>query len=253
MKGSAAFPVSLFIPVLLLLAGQALYAQWEVRQETIGEGIPSWMAVVESTDHHLLFWVEYPTDGYCIPQAVLKSVGRSAFAYESGPNSRVATVLRFTRERLLQLPGYAANGFIFMWEMEREHFAELLSGFAEEKQFVVSLPGREGEVAGTFGLEKASSALEEACAACEESFFATNDYIFPDSGERLLTKEETGILSKRMRRIAKNEIYARRGYIFKDPVLNGFFRKKKWYRPAGGEAQLSSIEKANAALLAQRP
>jgi len=250
MKRSAAFPVSLFIPVLLLLAGPALHAQWEVKQETIGEGVPSWLAVVESSDHKLLFWVEYPTDGYCIPQAVLKSVGWNAFAYDGGPAGRSPTVLRFTRDRQLQLPGYAANGFIFMWEMDKEQLAEMAAGLAEEKQLIVSLPGREGEVAGTFGLEGASSAMQKACAACEDRFIAENDFVFPDSGERLLDKEEIGLLSKRMLRIARNEIYARRGYVFKDPLLNEFFKRKKWYRPAAGEVQLSEVEKSNAALLA---
>jgi hypothetical protein len=39
-------------------------------------------------------------------------------------------------------------------------------------------------------------------------------WIFPDSSRRYITKEEVLSLSKEQRWIAKNEIYARNGYIF---------------------------------------
>jgi hypothetical protein len=241
-----------FLPamLLLLLSGSALGSGWEVRRETIGEGVPSWMAVVSSSDDRLLFWVEYPTDQSCVPIVILKSVNWEAFVFDPGTMNRVAAVIRFSRERLLQVPGYAGNGFIFEWELEKEHFAEMLAGFAGEKEFMVSLPGREGEVKGTFGSDGAAKAISEACAACEESFFADNDFVFPDSAERILRRAEIGRLSPNMRRIARNEIYARRGHVFKDPLLAEFFKKKKWYRPVGGEIALSGIEKENAALLA---
>jgi hypothetical protein len=41
-------------------------------------------------------------------------------------------------------------------------------------------------------------------------------------------------------RILRNEIYAKKGYIFKDIFLNSFFRKKPWYSP-----QFNSIESIN--------
>jgi hypothetical protein len=236
--------------LLAFLAAAPVFAGWEVKEETIGEGVPSWMAVVASQDGKLLFWLEYATDGNCVPQAVLKSDGWHAFAFEASAISRIAAVIRFSRERTLQLPGYAANGFIFMWEMEKEHFAAMLASFAEEKQFHVSLPGREGEVTGTFELAGATEAIREACAACEEGFFLGNDFVFPDSGERLLNKDEVAVLSTNMLRIARNEIFARRGHAFKDPTLDRYFRAKKWYSPTGQEMELSAIEKSNAALIA---
>lgn len=41
-------------------------------------------------------------------------------------------------------------------------------------------------------------------------------------------------------RLARNETYARHGYIFKDPALKAYFEAKAWYTPAvtevdGGE------------------
>jgi hypothetical protein len=227
-----------------------LLAGWEVQGEMVGEGIPSWMAVVKSRDCKLLFWVEYPTDGPCVPQVVLKSDGWEAFSFDPVTVNRIATVIRFTRERLLQVAGYAGNGFIFEWELEKGHFAEMLAGFAEEKEFLVSLPGRQGEVRGTFDLDGAVKAIGEACAACEESFFAQNDFVFPDSAERLLKRAEIIRLPPGMLRIARNEIYARNGHVFKDQALDKFFKTRKWYQPADQESTLSETEKANVGLMA---
>jgi hypothetical protein len=51
-----------------------------------------------------------------------------------------------------------------------------------------------------------------------------------------------------MLRMARNEIFARRSRVFKDPALDRFYRTKKWYKPAGAEIELTAIEKANIAL-----
>jgi len=242
---------ALLLPLLLLvLVSVPILAGWEVRRETVGEGIPTWMAVVRSHDSRLLFWAEYPTDQSCAPVVILKSDGWEAFAFDPSKIEPIATVIRFSRERLLQVPGYAGNGFIFEWEMEMEHFRELLAGFAEEKEFLVSLPGREGEVAGTFSLAGATKAMREACAACEKAYLAENDFIFSDSSERTLTKADVGRLSPNLLRIARNEIFARHGQIFKDPLLDRHFRSKKWYKPGGPRWELSPIEKSNIALIA---
>ncbi len=241
---------SLLISALWLAA--PLPAAWTVQPDSIGEGIPTWMAVVRSRDGRLLFWIDYPTDGPCVPLVVLKSDGWQAFAFNPRTIEHVAAVIRFGPERVLQVPGYAANGFIFEWELEKDHFADMLAGFAAEKEFLVSLPGRAGEVTGTFDLDGATKAIGEACAACERSFLENNDFVFADSAERRLKRDEVVRLSANLRRIARNEIFARRGRVFRDPSLDKFFRTKKWYRPVSGEVELTAIEKANVALLVSR-
>ena len=240
----------LSLPLLFLLLAVPLQAVWEVRQASIGEGIPAWMAMVKSRDEKLLFWIEYPADGPCVPQVILKSNGWEAFAFDPKTLNRVATIIGFSRERLLQVPGYAGNGFIFEWELEKDHFKELLAGFATKKEFFVSLPGRGGEVTGTFDLDNATKASQDACAACEASYLEENDFVFADSAERLLSRGEVVRLSPVLLRIARNEIYARHGYVFKDPVLDKHFRKKNWYKPGGAAIGLTALEKANVALFA---
>jgi hypothetical protein len=43
----------------------------------------------------------------------------------------------------------------------------------------------------------------------------------------------------------KNEIYARKGYIFKSPDLNNYFSKLPWYHPENQEVVLNEIEEWN--------
>lgn len=73
--------------------------------------------------------------------------------------------------------------------------------------------------------------------------------VIPDSSERLLTADELGNYSALELRIARNEIFARRGMLFNDPALRAHFSQFDWYRPTTGNVSLSPIEKTNVALL----
>ncbi|WP_349943960.1 YARHG domain-containing protein [Lacrimispora sp. BS-2] len=55
------------------------------------------------------------------------------------------------------------------------------------------------------------------------------DYILPDSGIRYLMAADFALLTKEQLRIARNEIYARHGRIFKADDLNAYFQSKAWY------------------------
>lgn len=54
-------------------------------------------------------------------------------------------------------------------------------------------------------------------------------FIFSDSDRRYLNEEELVKLSKQDLEYARNEIYARHGYIFKSPKYTSYFYKKTWY------------------------
>ena len=81
------------------------------------------------------------------------------------------------------------------------------------------------------------------------------EYIFPHSSEEYLTEEEVSNLDKATLRIARNEIYARYGWSFKDEQLKEYFENKSWYlKNVFGKVtddQLSEIEKANRDLIAK--
>lgn len=73
--------------------------------------------------------------------------------------------------------------------------------------------------------------------------------VFPDSDRRYLTPGDVAGLSLGQLRIARNEIYARRGRAFADPALARYFSQFSWYRPRYTEVGLSRVEAANVALL----
>ncbi len=73
--------------------------------------------------------------------------------------------------------------------------------------------------------------------------------VIPDSSDRLLTADELINYNAFELRIARNEIFARRGLRFKDPALRAHFSQFGWYRPAADSVSLSPTEKANVALL----
>lgn len=73
--------------------------------------------------------------------------------------------------------------------------------------------------------------------------------ILPDSGTRGLTAADVEGLSPAQARLARNEIFARHGFRFKDPGLQAYFGQFPWYQPTRDDVELSAIERANVALL----
>lgn len=75
------------------------------------------------------------------------------------------------------------------------------------------------------------------------------DMTFPDSSTRRLTEAEIASLGPATLRIARNEIYARKGRRFRNQELARYFSQFAWYRPVADEVQLTAIERANVELL----
>lgn len=57
------------------------------------------------------------------------------------------------------------------------------------------------------------------------------DYIFPESNSRCLSESEVTALSKEQLGYARNEIYARHGYVFNIDKYVKYFNSKSWYKP----------------------
>ena len=79
---------------------------------------------------------------------------------------------------------------------------------------------------------------------------SARDFIFADSDRVRLTPAMLRGLGADQLRIARNEIYARRGRFFRDPGLAAHFSRFPWYRPYTWEVPLSAIEQANVSLIA---
>lgn len=87
-----------------------------------------------------------------------------------------------------------------------------------------------------------------------ENNSADDDYIFPDSDTKKLTKKMAARLSKSSVRLAINEIYARHGRRFDDKNLQKYFNEKDWYigtidAKDFNESVFNKIEKYNIRLL----
>ncbi len=86
-----------------------------------------------------------------------------------------------------------------------------------------------------------------------------SDFVLPHSSRSRISEAELRSLSLAELRIARNEIFARHGRQFKDPMLNKWFYSKTWYlriypkySPAAFDArpdQMNPVEKANIAFI----
>ena len=75
------------------------------------------------------------------------------------------------------------------------------------------------------------------------------DFLIADSGTRLLSAADLAGLSKAQLRIARNEIYARRGRYFQSADLKAHFSAFAWYKPYTWNPGLTSVELANVFLI----
>lgn len=95
-------------------------------------------------------------------------------------------------------------------------------------------------------LKKASSKKSGTSASRKK------EYVLPDSARKYYSAATIKKLSAKKLRLARNEIYARHGYIFKDAGLKKYFEAKSWYKPKKkdvADSSLNKYEKANIKLL----
>jgi hypothetical protein len=82
---------------------------------------------------------------------------------------------------------------------------------------------------------------------------SSSDYILPASDKKVMSEGDVVNLTKEQLRLARNEIYARHGYVFKSQDLQTYFSNKSWYHsdPAF-EGSLNEVEKENVNFLKAR-
>ncbi len=74
-----------------------------------------------------------------------------------------------------------------------------------------------------------------------------NDFILVESGTKKVTEEEIFQLDSSILDYARNEIFARKGYVFKNDKYRDYFLTKAWYKPSEDVSvdNLNDIEKYN--------
>lgn len=84
------------------------------------------------------------------------------------------------------------------------------------------------------------------------SSYATDSYVIPTSSQKLLTEADLAGLTKAQLDLARNEIFARHGRVFKRQELQKYFESKTWYKKnasynyTNDYLNLSDIEVKNA-------
>ena len=78
----------------------------------------------------------------------------------------------------------------------------------------------------------------------------SNSYIFSSSSKKKLTDSQLKKLTKKRLGIARNEILARHGYVFKSSYYKSYFKNQKWYKAGGySSSKLNDIEWYNIKLI----
>ena len=98
----------------------------------------------------------------------------------------------------------------------------------DRRTFVTSAP----LVAASLGLVAAGvMGTAQALFGSASLAFADDSYIIPGSDVREITAADVAGKSAWELKLARNEIYARHGYIFQDKDLSQYFSSKSWYKP----------------------
>ena len=99
---------------------------------------------------------------------------------------------------------------------------------------------------GIFNLQNQGNTVQKILAT---SVTKDNYFIIPDSSTRYLTTSDLQGLSLDELEIARNEIYARHGYIFVSDEWKDFFINEDWYTPTTSSVTLNSIEEYNVGMI----
>jgi hypothetical protein len=94
------------------------------------------------------------------------------------------------------------------------------------------------------------SSSSGSSSSSSSSTATSSGYIFPNSSKKKLTRSQILKISKSNWGYARNEIYARHGYQFKNSKYKNYFSKKTWYKPGNfSTGKLNSIEWYNMDLI----
>jgi hypothetical protein len=117
--------------------------------------------------------------------------------------------------------------------------------------FVAAFPG---SFYAALAKERATSACAppeppQQQAAVQPQAPVDTGFVFPDSATRRLGAQELAGLSPWQLRVARNEIFARKGRFFKSADLDAHFRQYSWYQPFAWDTPLNATESYNVQLI----
>ncbi|MBK5242227.1 YARHG domain-containing protein [Clostridium sp.] len=97
------------------------------------------------------------------------------------------------------------------------------------------------------------TSVPASTAQTDKPKITDDEYIFAKSGSEKLLESDVAPVSKANLNLAKNEIYARHGYVFKSESFKNYFNSKSWYKPdpdfKASNNKLNAIESYNINLI----
>lgn len=148
---------------------------------------------------------------------------------------------------------YAAHGRKFDRADLRAYFRKQ-SWYVEDSSFtearLSSLEKRNAAFIASYQKSRGKTSSRRSSSSGSRS---GGGFVLSFSSSRTVTSSDLSGLSAWQLDIARNEIYARHGRIFKRSDLRNYFRSQGWYREDSGfsEGRLSSLEKRNAEFIRQ--
>lgn len=163
------------------------------------------------------------------------------------PTTTVAPTTISTKKNVIPVVGYGYSyakklleqeGFVVQ-EGNYEYSSEWPAGYVIAQSPEGNATASSGAVVTLDISLGPEEVIEETEAVVEESSAVqainnntgSDDYIFANSASAYLSESEVSSLSRENLNLALNEIYARRGRIFKDSSLSAYFNSKSWYEP----------------------
>ncbi|MDQ0395153.1 caspase family protein [Labrys monachus] len=143
----------------------------------------------------------------------------------------------------------ATQGAQTPWVNEAIIGSFAIAGSVADPQPVKVLQPAQDNAAAVQPTRKEASAVPLPDVPAEAPRNVQPGFILPESGDRQLGWDEVAALSPVQLRVARNEIFARRGRFMKDAQLRAYFSQFYWYRPFTWNVTLNPVEKANLALI----
>ena len=139
---------------------------------------------------------------------------------------------------------YARHGYIFKQKKMINYFSNQ-RWYVKSKNKVTTDDLSEIEYANVMLIKK----VENEGFSNDDQDYSNVDFIIPDSSYRKVTSKELKSLSSYELAVARNEIYARHGYIFVSNEWKDFFVGRYWYTPTSKDVTLNSVEEYNVSMI----
>lgn len=154
-----------------------------------------------------------------------------------------ATIDPASMERLAEGPGGIEGPGYYLRDI-----AFFLRDGEDDTLYAVDSDGSADEAANLHRVDPPGYMADGAVVpeSDEPATEASDDYVLPDSSERAYETWELEGLSDYDLFVARNEIYARHGYVF-EGQLSEYFAGKSWYTPSDmfNEGDISEVEREN--------